>query len=286
MYLRAASSLNHDGIFFFLYRIFSFHCDLCATYLAMASLIESTTATPSSADFKAATMDTAERLTSLLYGGYGDDGVANPQQSSLIALDDDLWRELYLLPTPPLSPDCLTSSPSPTATPTTQSVANDIAPGNAGLFVDMLGYDQMMDVLEEAERVLGDSQQSHQQDLLLQDCMWSGGHYDGLLLGSTSATGPTPATVNSTATSTASPVIDDESPLCNPNDTEPLSMDDASHRNSDPDHDGPDCVEPSAVFPVLRTAVPPSESGKTSAKLSNTSSQSHMTSLSSSESGQ
>ena len=239
----------------------------------MTSLIESA----SSVDFKAA-MDTAERLSSLLCG-YGEDGSINPQQSSLIALDDDLWKELYLLPTPPLSPECLNStSSSNTHVDPPSNVQGAV--GGAGLYTNMMEYDQMMDVLEEAERVLGDSQQSFQQDLLLQDCMWSGGNYaDGLL--STTAN-PTLAAVptKSSSAGCTNTTIAEGSSCHEPNDE---ALDESQCSNPEPE---PDCVEPSAVFPVLRNSTDAAKKTSTHKSSSSASSMRSHASMSSSESGQ
>lgn len=234
----------------------------------MASLIEN-----NSTDFKAA-METADKLSSLLCGY--EDGTTNSQPSSMIALDDDLWKELYLLPTPPLSPECLSTTDS-TGTSTREEVS-DAGGGGDGLYVNMMEYDQMMDVLEEAERVLTDSQQSYQQDLLLQDCMWSGGSCVDSLLSAVSnpaasitITNPTSASVDGTGDAHLSET--------------PLDDNQCSHNEQEPD-----CVEPSAVFPVLKNSADArktSSAKPSSFKSSNTlcPMRSHA-SMSSSESGQ
>ena len=240
----------------------------------MTSLLE-TTSTAQAADYKAA-METAERLSSLLCG-YGD--VDNPQQSPLIALGDDLWKELYLLPTPPLSPESLSTADSNSTT----EQASEVGDGSASsLYVNMMEYEQMMDVLEEAERVLSsDSQQSSlQQDLLLQDCMWSGGNCDGLLNNTVATNNIT--NITNTPTNKTSDAIGDVT-LCEQNDAPPL---DDNNGCSNSDDQEPDCVEPAAVFPVLRAAT----NDKTSLKGSSFNRSSVNTirsrsSLSSSESG-
>ncbi len=234
----------------------------------MTSLIESA----SSVDFKSA-METAERLSSLLCG-YGEDGSINPQQSSLIALDDDLWKELYLLPTPPLSPECLNSTSS--SNTHVEPPSNAQEPG-AGLYANMMEYDQMMDVLEEAERVLGDSQQSFQQDLLLQDCMWSGGNYaDGLLSTTANPTLAAVPTKGSSGGCTDTTIVEGSS--CHePTDA---ALDENQCSNPEPE---PDCVEPSAVFPVLRNSADAARKTSTHKPSSSMRSQA---SMSSSESGQ
>ncbi len=229
----------------------------------MTSLLE----TSSTADFKAA-METAERLSSLLCGGYGE--TDNLQQSPLISLDDDLWKELYLLPTPPLSPESLNT------VVTTKSTPEQATDAGSSLYMNMMEYDQMMDVLEEAERVLTDSQQSLQQDLLLQDCMWSGGNCDGLL---TNTISPNNITNTATTPTIKSNDCNDsmgDVPLCDQNVASPIDD------NSNSDNQEPDCVEPAAVFPVLRAANDKSLKTTTSSFNRSTSARS---SMSSSESG-
>ena len=252
----------------------------------MTSLLESS----STIDIKSA-VETAERLTAMLCS-YGDDGTANSHHNSdspLVALDDDLWKELYLLPTPPLSPDCLSTTES-NSTPEEVSDA-----GGEGLYLNMLEYDQMMDALEEAERALSDSsQQSLQQDLLLQDCMWSGGHCADhptakqLML---NAVGSAAATLSTHAATPGGGggVVGDTNSTCDSNDNPSLvPVDDSQGNHTDPE---PDCVEPSAVFPALRAS-----SGESTRSLSkvpacggggrHTLSSTRSRSLSSSESGE
>ena len=222
----------------------------------MTSLVENTTT------------ETAERLATFLY--YNGEGLATniDQDSPLYVLDNELWQDLCLLPTPPLSPECLSTTDSNT----THDDGNDHDAGADCLLYNMLEYDQMMDVLEEAERALSDSQQSSQQDLLLQDCMWS-----GVSLGveeSSKATYPNTSssatvdaeTINETTHENAMDVVDDN------------SMQQLTDKTES------DCVEPAIVFPTLRTSE---QQLKNVPNLSRTSSSvSRSTGPSSSESGE
>ena len=222
----------------------------------MTSLVENTTT------------ETAERLATFLY--YNGEGLATniDQDSPLYVLDNELWQELCLLPTPPLSPECLSTTDSNT----THDDGNDHDVGGDCLLYNMLEYDQMMDVLEEAERALSDSQQSSQQDLLLQDCMWS-----GVSLGVEESSKATYPNTSSSATVDAETI--NETTHENPMDV----VDDNSIQQLT-DKTESDCVEPAIVFPTLRTNE---QQLKNVPNLSRTSSSvSRSTGPSSSESGE
>lgn len=90
--------------------------------------------------------------------------------SPLYDLHEETWHELYLRPSPPVTPDCL--SPA-TSSPVPEEVKEDLA---ESLLCNIMEYEQIMDALHEAEFAL--TACPPQDDLLIQDCMWSGSTVD------------------------------------------------------------------------------------------------------------
>lgn len=168
----------------------------------MASLVEST------AELLAGD---AERLR---YISFSEAMTAAEEFASpLYDLHEETWQELYLRPSPPVSPDCLSPADS-TPVPEDVSEGGDLT---EALLSNIMEYEQIMDTLKEAELALCNSQ----QDLLIQDCMWSGGL---------------------SCDNTKKYTLGDNYEL-----TDPTTV-----VSSTPNNTESDCVEPSVVFPNLR----------------------------------
>lgn len=136
--------------------------------------------------------------------------------SPLYDLHEETWQELYLRPSPPVSPDCL----SPAGSTTVPEDVIDGAHLTEALLSNIMEYEHIMDTLKEAELALCNSR----QDLLIQDCMWSGGL---------------------SCDRTKKYAIGDNHELDDP----------TSVISSTPNNTESDCVDPSVVFPNLRNNV-------------------------------
>ncbi|XP_011408076.1 PREDICTED: myc proto-oncogene protein-like [Amphimedon queenslandica] len=162
-------------------------------------------------------------------------------ESPLYDLHEETFRELYLRPSPPLSPDdCEPScSQSPVEETPTNSQPNqeqarvqDNISTDAmadSLISNIMEYEQIMDALQEAEFALSSGSSQPAEDLLIQDCMWSASSSDD------NRTNSGGTDKNSTDSSSTSPATG----------TEPSSS-------------SAECcvVKPSAVFPNLHHAAP------------------------------
>ena len=185
----------------------------------------------------ASMVDSSERLPGMGKLQYDGGTLDQLDQESPFSAIDELWQELYLIPTPPLSPQCFTPRTTEPSTPVTtpeDGSDTDYCGYQDNIMNNIMEYEQVMEMFAEAERALTkDTQPSTQQeDLLLQDCMWNGGSMTKQLL-----TAP-----SSSNTKNADAVITDNTP--------PNSQTIPETANEDPE---PNCVEPSAVFPALKT---------------------------------
>jgi Myc proto-oncogene protein len=90
--------------------------------------------------------------------------------SPLYDFHEETWHELYVRPSPPVTPSCLSPTPAaPVVPPDLDRNGLDMA---EALLCNIMEYEQVMDALHDAEFALSSSQTP--DDMLIQDCMWSG----------------------------------------------------------------------------------------------------------------
>ena len=161
-------------------------------------------------------------------------------ESPLYDLHEETFRELYLRPSPPLSPDdCGPScNQSPVEeTPSNSQPSQEQARGGLqdtsdamadSLISNIMEYEQIMDALQEAEFALSSGSSQPAEDLLIQDCMWSATSSDD----------------NRTNSGVADKATTDSSSTAQGSGAEPSSSAECC------------VVKPSAVFPNLHHAAP------------------------------
>ena len=172
--------------------------------------------------------------------------------SPLYDLQEETWRELYLRPSPPLSPDN-TNPPSPVEKkkktqsesqagieanpPATDSMADS-------LLSNIMEYEQIMDALQEAEYALSSGSSQPAEDLLIQDCMWSASSSDD-----------NKPNNNTVGGGKDKRLADNGGAVATAPSSRPTSMEISSNSASG---SSAECcaVKPSAVFPNLHHAAP------------------------------
>lgn len=145
--------------------------------------------------------------------------------SPLDGLVDDVWRDLCLMPTPPMSSPEYTQMSRPPSPVADSPTCTENEYSEALIALEML---EKMRALEDASLLPDPQSICEHSELLIQDCMWSGPYGGGIgckeLVGETS----TPATTSGH--------VSEEQPSCSDSDVESSQQ---------------ECVEPSAVFPAL-----------------------------------
>lgn len=147
--------------------------------------------------------------------------------SPLVGLVEDVWNGFCLMPTPPMSSPEYTQMSRP---PSPVAASPNCSEREYSEALLALGLLEQIQAYEDAS-ALDTQPVCEHSDLILQDCMWSGACGGGI--------GCKELVSSETSLSTnTSGHVSEEQPSCSDSDAESSQQ---------------ECVEPSAVFPALRT---------------------------------